>query len=507
MFAFIIIIAALAAIAATGKQLPEILLSPAKNLIHKLGLEVEGLSNKMREYVINDPPNPISYILCLLSLIGALSWIAFDSMYLSLGFQILLPEKMLGLLSFGNRSVGLVMSKYLYWGISLSCTLVLSMLVHHSYEYLAYRYPERINGIVAVMNIITVVSLLVVLGMLRYQSTKIGNIINNAIMNKDYSVMTRHSTDGRMLGVWLYVLGVIASGHLWFLGYSKFIKQNSQMIVGVLGIPVFFLCYMLMAGMIVFDGTQRILEVPVAIVDGILSFLKWLFRKKPPMGPGTFTSAILLFGLSLLFSGCSIPDARPRLFVTVIDLSSSFKPERENTIAKVNELIDNLEPEDQFYCLFVDGNSFSNKRLLYLRPEDAETDVNAKLVYFKSKDDLKKQITDVVNKSSATRTDILGSFQRTQELFKEKGMGHDRYLIVFSDMDDNINNRSSQLMLDSVRVLILFAGTNQSNFNASQSNIERWREILQESHVSSPEIYSHDISVSLDINKYLNEGK
>lgn len=503
MLTLLLLAIALAAVAATGKDLPAMLLAPITSSIRFVGKTIEDLLDKIEQYFkYPEPPNLIGFTLATLCMVGALSWIVTDSLCLAFGFQLLIPDKTISFLSLGNTALNKLVLKYIYIGIAVSVTLSLSILIHHLYVYLEHRFPERIEGLTAIMNVFTVLALLISLGYLRYHGTNIANEISQAIATKEYSLLKSTVKSTGMLAMIIYWLGVLASGNLWFLGFSKFILMGSQLIAGILIIPLTCISFAFMLLNKLTEGIEKILMIPVAFIDNIYQFIRFTFKPKEASYKILFILLVILS--SLIFQGCITPE-KPKVIVTIVDLSASFNPEKDNTIIKINTIIDCIEPEDCFYFICIAEKSFSDKNLLYINQQVKTAEIQGNLDHYKKKDNLKDTIASIIKGYSAKRTDVLGAFYRAQVIFEEKGNDYDKYLIIFSDLSDNVNKSAYNIRLDSVNVLALFAGTDKSDFRAAQAQNDKWRDVLSKSNAKAVRIYGNDLGVSCDIVNHLNK--
>lgn len=503
MLTTLILAIALAAVAAAGKDLPAMLLAPVTNSIRFVGKTIEDLLDKIERFFnYPEPPNLVGFVLATLCMIGAMSWISTDSLCLAFGFQILIPDKTISFLSLGNTALNKLMLKYIYIGIAVSVTLSLSILVHHLYLYLEHRFPERIAGITALMNIFTVLALLISLGYLRYHSTNISNEISQAIATKEYSMLKSTLKSTGLLAMIIYWLGVLASGNLWFLGFTRFILMGSQLIAGALIIPLTCISFVFMLLNKLTEGIEKILMIPVAFMDNIFQFIRFTFKPKEASYKILFILLVILS--SLVLQGCIKPE-KPKVIVTIVDLSASFNPEKDNTIVKLNNILDCIEPEDCFYFICIAEKSFSDKNLLYINQHANTSEIQDNLDYYKRKDSLKESVSSIIKGHSAKRTDVLGAFYRAQVIFEDKGNDYDKYLIIFSDLSDNVNKSAYNIRLDSVDVLALFAGTDKADFKVAYTQNDKWQDILSRSNAKSVLIYGHDLSISCDIVNHLNK--
>lgn len=498
----IILILTLAAIGAAGKNLPALLISPITSLIHFLGSLIEEGRERLKERILfPEPPSLVRYILSILFTIGSLSWSLMDALMLSASLKIFVNEKVLKMFSTGNYVFDTLINRYLYSFMSIIMVLMISILIHYLMNYLAQKYPHRIEEITGISVAVTVIGLIINLAFTRYYSSQIFTEMSKAVETKNYSVSMALTGKVGLLSLFLFIWGVLCAGICAHLGFNQFLVQTTQIFAGLTYIPLSVLFYSFVLLSKVIEGIQAIIGIPVNIVCGAVDMFKGMFRNKQP--DYRIISMIVLLLLGLFLAGCSIQPYKPRLIVAVIDQSCSFKSEYEACIIKTNEIIDALKEEDMFYCLFINGQSYSDKQLLYILPKDGETDLNSIFDGYKDKDDIKKKISDVLNGPGARHSDVLGSLYRVQSIFRKDGKNCEKYLFLFSDLSDNVNKESYALEMDSVNIMVLFANSNINNYISAQNQKEIWQKILEGSKASDVTILEHDLSVSCDLNKYL----
>jgi hypothetical protein len=501
----ILILLTLAAIAAAGRNLPSMLFAPILSIIQYFGSLIEGFRENLKRYILTpEPPGLIRYILSALFTLGSITWSLMDALLTEVSLKIIVSEKTLQLFKTGIQPVDYFISNYLYSCIALVLVLMLTLLFHFAFSYIANRYPHLIEQMTFISVVVAALGMLIIMALMRYYSSQWFSEVNRAIANHNYVLPNNLTSKTGMLSMMFLVWGILCAGICAHLGFNQFLKQTAQILTGIVFVPISLLLFFLVLLSKLVEGVKAIIGIPVAIVSSAVDLIKESVRKRQP--DYRIISMIVIFILSIFLSGCTLPVNKPKLIVAVIDQSYSFKQEQDNTITKVNNLIDFLGPEDHFYCLFINGKSYSDKQLLYILPRQDEADIYNLLDDYKSRDDVKKSISDILAGPCSNNSDILGALHRAQAIYKSRREGYDKYLFLFSDLSDNINRQTPAPELDSVRVITLFSNSDKKNHLSAKSQTEAWEKVFTDSRASEVLILGHDISMSFDIKQYLERG-
>jgi len=501
----ITIILVLAAIIAAGRNLPSILFAPVLSIIQFLGSLIENCRENLKHYILKpEPPGLIRYILSAFFTLGSIAWSLMDALLTEVSLKIIVSEKTLQLFKTGIQPVDYFISNYLYSCISLVLVLMLTLLIHFAFSYIANRYPHLIEQLTFIAVVVAALGMLIIMALMRYYSSQWLSEMNRAIANRNYVLPNNLVNKTGMLSMLFLVWGILCAGVSAHLGFNQFLKQTAQILAGIAYVPLSMLLFSLVLLSKLVEGAQSIISIPVAIVSSAVDLIKESVRKRQP--DYRVISMIVILFLSLFLSGCSLPANKPKFIVAVVDQSYSFKQEQDNAITKINNLVDLLSPEDHFYCLFINSKSYSDKQLLYILPRQDEADINNLLDDYKSRDDVKKSISEILAGPCSNNSDVLGALHRAQAIFKSRREGYDKYLFLFSDLSDNINIQTHTPELDSVRVITLFSNSDKKNPMSAKSQTEAWEKVFTDSRASEVLILGHDISMSFDIKQYLERG-
>lgn len=499
------IIAAAVLLAAADSSLAERLISPIKEFIRSLGSLTEKACDKLKHFMKTPtPPSPANLILSLFYLKGSLGWSMLDSILLAFSLEVILPGQSTSLISTGFKPVDIFLHKHLFIALSLAIILITTLILHFIIDYLQRTYPQVMQPAFVIFVILTLIGIILFLCLLRSMGTIASGRINELVSSGNYAFPVDLIKENAKLSTGLLIIGIFSAAICFQLGFFSTIHQLSQLGVGLfLYVPLFLIWLALVILMLLLNAVERIVDIPIKAIKAIKDFIKDLFDRNKHKGSGGISSILLIIGLGILAQGCGT-SAMPKLVVVAIDLSGSFNQMKEPTLKKVDEIIECIDSEDQFYCLFICENSFKDKRMIYLLP-NTNTSIQGNLQYMKDRDDVNKAIADVVLSQNSKRTDITGVIQRCQDIFSSNGRGYDKYLFIFSDLSDNLNVESSKLLLDSVNINVLFAGIDQQMYEKAQNNIDSWTQVLRKTGALTVKIMGYDISNSFSIEKYLNE--
>lgn len=501
----ILIILALVAVAAAGKNLPSLLFAPAINLIQFFGSLIEDGREHLKQYIMTpEPPGLLRYIMSLVFTVGSIAYSLLDAIMTEISLKIFLSEK--GMKAFSTNISGLdyFMSHYLYLCLSIILILLLTACIHYVFSYITNRYPNTIEPITFIAVIIATLGMIIVLAFMRYYSAKLLVEINMMFTNHNYTISTVLTNKIGWISMALFVWGILCAGLCAHLGINQFITQTVQILAGIVFIPITVLYYGLIAISKILEGVKAIIEIPINAIDNVVQYAKDMFTKRNL--DYKVATILLIVVLSLFITGCKVPETRPRLVVSVVDLSSSFKSEHANTIAKIKEMIDCLKEQDSYYCLFISATSYSDKQLVFLLPETDNTNIDTKMNYYMSRDSVKQEIADIINKTCVNRTDVLGALHRAQLIFEKNGKGCDKYLFVFSDISDNVNQKMEAPSLDSVNVMVLFANADKEEYAKAQAQKGNWMNMLRKSKAKSYNILERDLSKTFNLEQYMEGG-
>ena len=501
MSPFIIAIALIAlALAATKEDPAAVLLSPVTSLIATLGALTENARERLRKFIFEPtPPTPPRLLMSMFFLLGSLAWTLTDTCLMSFALQLVMPGKSSALITTGIRSIDIFFAKYFYTCAAFSITVITSLLLHFIYEYFQETFPQHIRSIVAISVGVTVVGIVVALCLLRYYGATTAFDLNKSISSRDFSFPSNLITKSALLSTLLFAFGILASGLCWYLGFASTIHQITQGIsLILLYLPLSILWIILIILKRILDALQPLIAIPLQIMAQIIKFFKWLWKNK---GPKELLTILALFFV-ISSQGCS--EEKGRTIVALFDNTGSFAAERDNSLEKLDELLEELELGDEFYFALIGERSFLDKRLIFLKSNSSETSIEGKMEFYKRKDELKADILQMVNSNKSARTGITGSLERVQSIFSSKeSKSCSKYVFIFSDLSDNIGNNRSNCALDSVHVLVLFASSDKADYNTSQKQIDRWKQYFQNSRASSVEILNHDLSMTFNIKTFI----
>jgi hypothetical protein len=440
----------------------------------------------------------------LLFTVGSIAWSTLDAIMTAISLKIFITEKGLKIFSTGIAQVDYFTEHYLYSSISVVLILLLTVLIHYAFSYIANKYPQAIEGITFFAVIFATVGMIIILALMRFYSAQLLTEMNRAITNHNYFLSSNLTSKIGWISMVFFVWGILCAGLCAHLGVNQFITQTMQIGAGIVFIPITVLYFGFIAISKILEGVKSIIEIPINAIDSVVQYVKDMFTKRNLDYKGA--TLLLIVALSLFITGCKIPGAHPRLIVSVVDLSMSFRQEHANTIVKINEVMDCLKEQDSFYCIFINAASYSNKQLVFILPETDDTNINAQMNYYRTRDSVKQEIADIINKTCVNRTDVLGALHRAQLIFEKNGKGCDKYLFVFSDISDNVNQKMETPSLDSVNVIVLFANADKEEYAKAQAQRDNWQNMLRESNAKSFSILERDLSQTLDIKQYL-EGE
>jgi len=501
----IIIILSLAAIAAAGKILPSILFTPVTSIIHFFGSLLEDGRERLKNYIVNpEPPGLIRYSMSILFTVGSIAYSLLDAIMAEISLKMFLSEKGMKLFSSGISWLDYFMSHYLYSCLSVALILLLTVLIHYAFSYISNKHPQAIEGTAFIAVIVAVIGMITILALMRFYSAQLLLEMNRAITNHNYDLSANLTNKVGWVSMLLFVWGILCAGFCAHLGVNQFITQTAQICAGVVFVSTTILYYAFIIISKIIDSIKAIIEIPVNAVANIMQYTKEMFGKKSL--DYRVAGVIIILILSFFLTGCKMPEQHSRLLVVSVDLSNSFHHEHDNSIGKINEVIDCMEEKDAFYCLFINDASYSNKQIIYLLPETEGTDINNKMDYYRTRDSVKQAIADIINTTQANKTDIVGALQRARAIFEGKGKGCDKYLLMFSDISDNVNKDIQMPQLDSINVLILFANADKQQYTEANRQKDNWQNLLENSNVKSLTILEHDLSQSLDVRQYLEGG-
>lgn len=498
---FVIIALAALAVVSTKEDPAATLLLPATTLIGTLGSLVENARERLKKVIFEPaPPTPGKYLMSLFFLLGSLVWTLTDTALMTFALQLVMPGKSSALITTGIRSIDIFFAKYFYICAAFSITVIASLLIHYIFEYMQETFPQQIRTIVAMAVLVTVIGIVVALCSLRYYGANTAFALSKSMNSRDFNFPANIMTKSALFSVILFAFGILASGLCWFLGFASTVHQSSQIAtLVVVYLPLSVLWVLLIIVKRILDGLQPLLAIPFQIIAPVIKFVKWLWKKK---GPKDMLTILMVISACACFQGCS--EDKGRVIVAVFDNTGSFANEKDNSLKKLDEIIDELNLGDEFYFALIGGKSFSDKKLVFLKSEGSEASIEGKLEFYKRKDELKSGILQMVNTNKSTRTDISGSLNRVQTIFKDKdSKAYSKYLLIFSDMSDNTSKDYSTSALDSVHVLVLYASSDKRNYNTAQNQIERWKQYFKDSRASSVEILNHDLSLSFDIQNFI----
>jgi len=501
----VIIILTLVAIAAAGKNTTSILFAPLTTCIQFLGSLIEDGREQLKHYILTpEPPGLIRYTMSVLFTIGSIGYSLLDAIIFQISLKVFLTEKGLQLFKTNVPGVDYFVVHYLYSCLSIILILLLTVCIHYVFSYIANRFPNVIEPITFVAVIIATLGMIIVLAFMRFYSARLVSEINMMMSNHNYSISTNLTNKIGWISMALFVWGILCAGLCAHLGVNQFITQTVQIGAGILFLPTTIIYYGFIIASKIIESIKAIIEVPISAIANIMQYTKEMFGKKNL--DYRVTAIFIVFILSLFLTGCKMPESHPKMIIAVVDLSTSFQHEHNNSINKLNELIDCLEEKDSFYCLFITDESYSNKQLIYLLPETENADIDTKMNYYRERDSVKQAIAEVIKTEKTNRTDVLGALYRVHSICAGKESSNDKYLFVFSDASDNVNKDMSIPGLDSINVMLLFANTDKQDHASAKGQKDSWSDILNKSNAKTVNVLEHDLSQAFNIKQYLEGG-
>jgi len=227
MFITILILLTLAAIIAAGRNLPSMLFAPILSIIQFLGSLIENCRENLKQFIVKpDPPGLIRYFMATVFTVGSMGWAILDAILMALSLKIIVSEKALMLFSTGNPVVNTFINRHLYSCVSIIVVVMLSIMIHFYFQYLARKYPQSIEAITGISVAITIIGLIVVIAFMRFYSSQLFIEMNKAIESRNYSISPELTSKAGVLSMIFFVLGMLSSGLAAFLGLNQFIFQN-----------------------------------------------------------------------------------------------------------------------------------------------------------------------------------------------------------------------------------------------------------------------------------------
>ncbi len=174
---------------------------------------------------------------------------------------------------------------------------------------------------------------------------------------------------------------------------------------------------------------------------------------------------------------------RSRLVVSLLDLSGSFAFVGES-VGKMAGTVDEIGPGDEFVARAIDGSNSGQHILQAKLPRSTRTidPTNRRRVYT-MKLQMKQMLRRINTKHSSRKTDLMGPIYTASLLF-QKAPDKQKYLLLFTDMEDNAGQTipSGSLNLRGVKVIAFFVspGSIQEDFRLRR----KWASFFSEAGAS-----------------------
>jgi len=245
------------------------------------------------------------------------------------------------------------------------------------------------------------------------------------------------------------------------------------------------------------DVLEKIISIITRIVELIVSMIVLFLAKfkKATDAPGKVL-LLLLLPMLLLYSGVTqAADAhKSKIIVVLMDNTGSFKGFLHRSLSNCSEVVNALEAGDELVIMPIDKESLSNAHspLSIKIPQSKTT-----LVTRQYRDGVKmiktagiQRIMEIEKSPRAHSTDLTGALVRAASLLKgEQFANSGRFLLIYSDMDDNIGRKVlNGTTLSGTVVRFMYTELSEK----SQKNVEQWKEFLLKLGASRVDVQTPD---------------
>jgi len=254
------------------------------------------------------------------------------------------------------------------------------------------------------------------------------------------------------------------------------------------------------------DVLEKILSIVTRPVDLLVSFIVFSLVKLKKASDSTPTAILLLALVPFMtlwpMTVSAAETHHVKVLVVLMDNTSSFQSYLHRALVNSSQYVNALEAGDSLIFMPIDKESLSNNEspVSITIPRSKTTIVTrqtreaAKLIKKAGID----RIMDLEKKPRATATDLNGAIVRAATLLNSGDFsGYRKYLLIYSDMDDNVGRKGLEgTTLSNVSVRFLYTEL----MERTQKFVEAWKTYVLQLGASKVEVMTPDqCSVASDM--------